>query len=97
MANYLKRFIPNYSSQAHPLRELTKKDKPFEWSEQCENSFQAITTALTETSCVTYFDEKKKPSFLVTPVQWAYHRSCFKKQKEKHGTKVTAYTSRSLP
>src|SRR6266513_5219487 len=30
-ANYYRRFIKNYSSQAGPLTQLTQKDQTFEW------------------------------------------------------------------
>ena len=92
LANYLKRFIPDYSSLTHPLRELTKKDKPFEWSEQCENSFQAIKTALTETSCVTYFDEKKETLVFCDASTVGISSILLQKTKGKHDTKVIAYT-----
>ena len=39
MATYCAKFITNFSDISEPLRELTKKDAQFQWSEQHEQSF----------------------------------------------------------
>ena len=39
MVNYLKRFIPDFSTLTYPLRQLTKKDTIFSWTEECVESF----------------------------------------------------------
>jgi hypothetical protein len=40
--NFYRRFIDHYSDIARSLIELTKKDTPFNWSEQCEDAFQEL-------------------------------------------------------
>ena len=42
LASYCRRFVENFSKVAKPLMELLKKDKKFEWSPQCEYSFQEL-------------------------------------------------------
>jgi hypothetical protein len=37
--NFYRRFIDHYSNIARLLIELTKKDTPFNWSEQCKDAF----------------------------------------------------------
>ena len=32
LTNYMKRFIHNYSTQAHQLRELIQEDKDYKWT-----------------------------------------------------------------
>lgn len=44
--HYCAKFIPKFSDVSAPLRELTKKDKQFHWSEQQEQSLQQISLVL---------------------------------------------------
>ena len=37
MINYLKRFIPDFSTLTYPIRKLTHQDIKFEWSDDCED------------------------------------------------------------
>ena len=43
-ANYYRCFIPKYSSVAHPLIDLTKKDHPWEWTPTCQQAFNNLKT-----------------------------------------------------
>ena len=47
LASYCRRFVENFSKVAKPLTELLKKDKMFEWTPQCEQSFQELKIRLT--------------------------------------------------
>ena len=47
LASYCRRFVENFSKVAKPLTELLKKDKKFEWTPQCEHSFQELKRRLT--------------------------------------------------
>jgi hypothetical protein len=40
--NFYRRFIYRFSHMAKPLTELTKKGKPFEWTQECEAAFQLM-------------------------------------------------------
>jgi hypothetical protein len=40
LASYYRRFIVGFSRIAHPITSLQRKEKKFEWSEDCEKSFQ---------------------------------------------------------
>lgn len=42
MVSYLSRFIPDYSTIAAPINELRKKNSKFNWTQQCEYSFQKL-------------------------------------------------------
>ena len=59
MINYLKRFIPDFSTLTYPIRKLSHQDIKFEWSDDCEKSFQTLNNYLIERTVNTYFDEKK--------------------------------------
>jgi hypothetical protein len=45
--NFYKRFIASYSDITVPLTRLTRKDAPWVWSPQYENTFQLLKMAFT--------------------------------------------------
>ena len=47
LAGYYRRFIQDFSKIAMPLTQLTRKDLPFEWSEQCQKAFELLKEKLT--------------------------------------------------
>ena len=40
--NFYRRFIKGFGEIARPLTELTKKGKPFEWTNECERAFTIL-------------------------------------------------------
>ena len=42
MVGYYRPFIKNFASIAKPLAELTRKDKPFEWSDSEQLTFETL-------------------------------------------------------
>jgi Reverse transcriptase (RNA-dependent DNA polymerase) len=40
--NFYRKFISHYSELARPLNDLTKKDKKFEWSTECQEAFDTM-------------------------------------------------------
>nr|ADB85417.1 putative retrotransposon protein [Phyllostachys edulis] len=48
LAGYYRRFIKNFSKVTRPMTQLLKKEKKFEWSEECEESFQILKECLTK-------------------------------------------------
>jgi hypothetical protein len=42
LAGYYRRFIAGFSRITHAITSLQKKEKKFQWTEQCENSFQQL-------------------------------------------------------
>ena len=49
LAGYYRRFIENFSKIARPMTNLLKKTKEFEWTPECERSFQELKQKLTTT------------------------------------------------
>ncbi|XP_052734044.1 uncharacterized protein LOC128196602 [Vigna angularis] len=47
LAGYYRRFIEGFSKIVAPLTQLTRKDHPFAWTDQCESSFQELKQKLT--------------------------------------------------
>ena len=49
MTGYYRRFVEGFSSIAAPLKKLTHKETKFQWSDECERSFQELRNKLTST------------------------------------------------
>ena len=96
LSNYLKRFIPNYSSITHPLRNLLKHEVEFIWTEQCEKSFQTLRHSLTSDSCITYFDNDKETFVYCDASKVGISSILLQKSPGKEDAKVISYSSRAL-
>jgi hypothetical protein len=59
LAWYYQKFAEGFSSIAHPLTQLRKKDKKFEWTEKCEQSFQELKKILVSAPILTMPDITK--------------------------------------
>jgi hypothetical protein len=44
---YYRSFITGFSRIAHPITSLQRKDQKFQWTEDCERSFQQLKKLLT--------------------------------------------------
>ena len=55
LAGYYRRFIENFSLIAAPMTKLTQKNIKFQWSDECERSFQELKDRLTTTPIPTQF------------------------------------------
>jgi hypothetical protein len=47
LASYYRRFIAGFSRIAHPITSLQRKEKKFQWTKDCERSFQQLKQLLT--------------------------------------------------
>ncbi|XP_072094167.1 uncharacterized mitochondrial protein AtMg00860-like [Arachis hypogaea] len=47
LAGYYRRFIEGFSQIALPMTKLTRKEVPFVWMLECEESFQTLKKKLT--------------------------------------------------
>ncbi|RUS87639.1 hypothetical protein EGW08_004624 [Elysia chlorotica] len=59
MVQYLSRFLDKLSDMMKPLRELTKKDHEFKWTEECQNSFNKVKKTIANTPVLKYFSTEK--------------------------------------
>ena len=64
-AGYFRSFVPNYAETTKPLTNLTKKDVPFNWDSECQESFGTLNKMLQEAQQLRYPDFKK-PFYVVT-------------------------------
>jgi hypothetical protein len=42
LAGYYRRYIARFSRIAHSITSLQRKEKKFQWTEECESSFQLL-------------------------------------------------------
>jgi hypothetical protein len=58
LASFYRRLVPQFAQIAKPLTQLTKKDKKFEWDEQCQSAFEELKGKLSSTPVLAYPDFK---------------------------------------
>ena len=59
MTNQLAKFIPDLASMNEPLRQLLRKDMPWNWDTPQEEAFQRIKEKLMSPEILTHYDPKK--------------------------------------
>uniref|UniRef100_A0ABD2WQT3 RNA-directed DNA polymerase n=1 Tax=Trichogramma kaykai TaxID=54128 RepID=A0ABD2WQT3_9HYME len=62
MAGYYRRFIQDFWKIAKPLHDLTKKGKKFDWSSECETSFQTLKDCLISVPILIFPDFTNRSS-----------------------------------
>ncbi|XP_073317209.1 uncharacterized protein [Primulina huaijiensis] len=59
ITGYYRKFVEGFSSIATPLTKLTQKNSKFNWSEECEKSFQTLKEKLASTPVLVLPTEDK--------------------------------------
>jgi hypothetical protein len=90
LAGYYRRFIENFSNIAKPMTELLKKEKKFEWTEACENSFQELKKRLVSAPVLCLSDIEKEFQVYCDASRQGLGSVLMQ------GGKVAAYASRQL-
>ncbi len=96
MANYSSRYIANFATITAPLRELTKKNTQFEWRDIHQKAFEKLTSALSASECMAYFDMQKDTYITVDASPVGLSAILSQKTPGKDDEKVVAYASRAL-
>ena len=65
LINYLSPFIRNLSAEAEPLRQLTKEQVPFEWSEDYSHIFSHLKSLVSKEVCLKFYDTEGPVSLMV--------------------------------
>ena len=65
MVTYLARFIPNLAEATAPLRKLLKKDEPWKWSQEEENTFLELKNLVASSKVVAHFNPDLETSLVV--------------------------------
>lgn len=90
MAGYYQGFIKYFSKIAHPMSQLMKKGVVYNWTPECELSYQETKRFLTSTPIVT-LPKDGKPYFIYSDA-YRVGLGCMLMQEDK----VIAYASRQL-
>ncbi|KAF8750036.1 hypothetical protein RHS01_09663 [Rhizoctonia solani] len=80
-ANFLRRFVANFSHIARPLHNLVKKDTPWKWDLKEQEAFQGLKDAITNAPVLCHADPSK-PYFLETDASGAALGSILSQQQE---------------
>ena len=94
IASYYRKFIPNFSSIAHPLTRLTEKDVKFQWSDEETRSFDSLKKNLISSPILTYPTDKDK--YVVDTDASNYGIGAVLSQVQNGVERVIAYASKSL-
>lgn len=95
LTNYCSRYIDNYSSITYPLRQLTKANAKFQWTDQHQAAFDKLKTSLSNYPVLAHFN-LSAPTRLVTDASpWAVGAILLQQQPDMSYRPV-AYGSRSL-
>ncbi len=95
MANYVRRFVPNFSDITAPLRELTKRDATFHWTADCEDSVNKIKELLANEPILAYFDTNI-PSEIVVDASPLGLAAILTQRRNIDDSHVIAFASKSL-
>ncbi|KAG8472758.1 hypothetical protein CXB51_034674 [Gossypium anomalum] len=89
-AGYYRRFVNGFSITAAPMTRLLRKDVKFEWTEECQQSFEELKKLLTEAPGLV--QPKSGKEFVVYSDSSLNGLGCVLMQEGK----VVAYASRQL-
>ncbi len=90
LASYCRRFVENFSKIAKPLTNLLHKGVKYEWTDKCQESFQALKDKLTSAPVLAPPDTKR--DFVIYCDASRQGIGCVLMQDRK----VIAYASRQL-
>jgi hypothetical protein len=90
LAGYYRRFIENFSKIAKPMTELLKKKKKFQWTDECEVSFQELKKRLVSAPILCLPDLEKEFQVYCDASRLGLGSVLMQ------GGKVVAYASRKL-
>ncbi|QRW24124.1 Retrotransposable element Tf2 protein [Rhizoctonia solani] len=93
--NYLCQFIPNLSSVAHPLHNLTKKETPWSWSNLEEEAFQELKSLVTQ-SPVLIHSNPDLPYYLETDASGVAMGAILSQRGKDNCLHPVAYMSKSF-
>jgi hypothetical protein len=90
LAGYYRRFIKDFSKIAKPMTRLLEKNKDFDWTEECQTSFEELKKRLTSAPVLILPDITKKFDIYCDASRQGL--GCVLMQDRK----VVSYTSRQL-
>ena len=95
LAGYFRRFVKDFSRIARPLNQLTHKDTPFRWSEDCQQAFAALIKTLTSKPVLALYNPNN-PCRLYTDASGDGIGAILTQFDDKNEEHPIEYFSRSL-
>ena len=94
LVNFSARFIPDLSTIAEPLRQLTRNDVPFEFDKKERDAFNKLKQAITSADTLAFYDPQAKTQVVADASPVGLGAVLI--QDSGHGPRVVSYASRSL-
>ena len=94
LASYYRRFIEGFSKRANSLNKLLQKDIPFEWTKECDETFNWLKQSLISPPILQYPDYNE-PFILFTDASYQGLGAVLSQLKDNN-EHVIAYASRTL-
>jgi hypothetical protein len=97
-ANYVRRFVPNFSQLTAPLRQLTLQDVKFHWGPEQQQSFDQLKQHLLGDTILVYpnFSDLEKYPFVLLTDAARHGLGAVLLQKQSDGTeRVVQYKARA--
>lgn len=95
LVNFYRHYIPGMAQTAAPLYQLTRQDTKWEWTDECEASFTALRSALTERP-VLAFPKWNKPFWVEVDASGVSVGGVLSQETEEGHRKPLAYFSSGL-
>ena len=94
LVNYYRKYIPNVAKISEPLNVLLRKNVPFNWTEECQASFQKLKDLLTSAPILAFpnFDLEFQLSVDACATSIGYVLC----QNQEGNERIIAYGGRSL-
>ena len=96
MSNYCSRFVKGYATITQPLRELTQKDTPWQWTTRHYHALAQLKEALSKAPVTAYFDPDRETSIYVDASPVGLGAILAQTDPATGHGKVIAYASRAL-
>ncbi|GBM61026.1 Retrovirus-related Pol polyprotein from transposon 297 [Araneus ventricosus] len=94
LCTYYRRFVKNFSTIARPLHKFTEAKSNFNWTEECEKSFNNLKQALTSSPILTY--PRTDKDFILDTDASNEGIGAVLSQKIENEERAIAYFSKSL-
>ena len=94
LCSYYKSFIDHYGDVARPLNELSRKDRDFIWSKECQQAFEILKDKLISAPILAYPDQDER--FILDTDASAHAISGVLSQVQNGQERVIAYGSKTL-
>ena len=94
LINFVGRYIPHLATLTEPLRRLLHKGASFTWTKDQSAAFKKLKLSLVQKRVLAYYDPNAKLEVMADASPTALGAILL--QKNKNGTKIVCYASKSL-